>query len=562
MTATANVGDTGSTKIDALLYGTKWAVTNLTFSFPTSKSHYGYGPEKNNNFQTFNSQQKWATSKILTQQFEAVSGLEFNKVTETGSNHADLRFAMSDTPSTAYAYYPHTSQVGGDSWYNNSGKQYDNPKPGNYDFQTILHEIGHAVGLKHGHEKDFGNPKLPKNLDSNEFSVMTYRSFVGEKLNKDIGPEKWGYPQSLMMLDIAALQHMYGADYGHRSGDTVYSWSPSTGQMSVNGKGQPKPGANRIYQTVWDGNGEDTYDFSKYKANLDVDLGPGEWTTTSKAQTALIGTEANGKDHYARGNIANAMLYKGNQKSLIENAKGGSGNDEIRGNKADNWLKGNGGNDDLFGFQGSDKLSGGSGRDYVQGHGGRDNLFGGSANDTISGGSANDSVRGDAGADKLKGGAGDDTLTGNGGDDTLNGHGGDDRLSGGDGNDVINGDSGRDSLDGGNGKDTLKGGSGGDLVKGKGGDDRLVGGGGNDTLLGGPGKDDFVYASGWGDDVIGDFQPGKDDIDLSSINGVKKFSDLNIANNGDGDAVITQGGNTITLTDVSKNALDGDDFIF
>ena len=42
-------------------------------------------------------------------------------------------------------------------------------------------------------------------------------------------------PQTFMMLDIAALQKMYGADYSANAGNTTYQWSPLTGALAING---------------------------------------------------------------------------------------------------------------------------------------------------------------------------------------------------------------------------------------------------------------------------------------------------------------------------------------
>ena len=78
-----------------------------------------------------------------------MANLTFTEVTETSSVHGDLRYAESDAPATAWAYYPSTSPLGGDVWLNNSKNYYDNPLMGTYGFQTILHETGHAMGLKH-----------------------------------------------------------------------------------------------------------------------------------------------------------------------------------------------------------------------------------------------------------------------------------------------------------------------------------------------------------------------------------------------------------------------------
>ena len=70
-----------------------------------------------------------------------------------------------------------------------------------------------------------------------------------------------------------------------------------------------------------------------------------------------------GDDHYARGQVFNALQYNGDVRSLIENANGGSGNDTISGNSANNVLTGNGGMDTLVGGFGNDNLTGGAGAD-------------------------------------------------------------------------------------------------------------------------------------------------------------------------------------------------------
>jgi serralysin len=48
-----------------------------------------------------------------------------------------------------------------------------------------------------------------------------------------------------------------------------------------------------------------------------------------------------------------------------------------------------------------------------------------------------------------------------------------------------------------------------DIVDGGRDADRLTGGAGNDVLSGGEGDDTFVFASGFGNDVINDFEAGK-----------------------------------------------------
>ena len=321
--------------INGVLGADRWAVSNLTYSFPAAAAYYGsdYGfNEPNTGFASVNSAQQFAAEQALAM-ISSVANLAFSKVVETSTVHGDIRLAMSDAGGTAWGYYPHTADEGGDVWFNRASGNYSNPVKGSYAWATVIHELGHAMGLQHPHD---GNV-MPVSRDSLEYSIMSYRSFVGASTITGYLNEFYAYPQTLMMYDIAALQYMYGANYNTNNGDTVYSWSPTSGQMFVNGSGLVSPVANRIFLTVWDGGGTDTYDFSNYTTGLSIDLRPGEWTTTSNVQLARLNYLGS---QYAEGNIANALLYGGNTSSLIENAIGGSGNDTITGNQAPNLLAG------------------------------------------------------------------------------------------------------------------------------------------------------------------------------------------------------------------------------
>lgn len=163
---------------------------------------------------------------------------------------------------------------------------------------------------------------------------------------------------------------------------------------------------------------------------------------------------------------------------------------------------------------------------------------------------------------ELEGTNGNDRLYGRGGDDELEGKGGRDKLYGGSGNDEIEGDGGKDLLYGGGGNDDLEGGGGNDKLWGGKGRDELEGDSGNDKLWGGSGADRFVFDDDDGRDVIKDFQVGLDRIEID-VDDIDSFSDLAIANNAKGHAVIDLGGgNSITLKGVSKASLSASDFIF
>ncbi|MDR5651052.1 calcium-binding protein [Ruixingdingia sedimenti] len=161
--------------------------------------------------------------------------------------------------------------------------------------------------------------------------------------------------------------------------------------------------------------------------------------------------------------------------------------------------------DIVFGSEWSDLVSTGAGNDHVEGREGADTLDGGLGDDVLYGG---------ADADMIFGGHGFDLLRGEAGNDTLRGGGLRDLLYGGSHADLLQGDGGNDALFGGGGADTLYGGAG---------NDRLVGGLGKDVLYGGAGVDLFVFrlaaeaGAGGGRDVIGDFEAGIDQIDLSAM---------------------------------------------
>ena len=195
---------------------------------------------------------------------------------------------------------------------------------------------------------------------------MSYRSYPGGSTTSGYTNEAYGFPQTYMANDILALQTLYGANYNSHSENTVYSWSPTTGQMFINGVAQLAPGngaggsANRVFETIWDGNGVDTYDLSNYTTAVTINLNPGASSITSSAQLAYLG---NG--HYAAGNIYNAYLFNGDTRSYIENAISGAGNDIIVGNAIANTLSGGSGNDTLTGGAGNDTIIGGAGIDVA-----------------------------------------------------------------------------------------------------------------------------------------------------------------------------------------------------
>lgn len=387
-----SITSSGNYLADSLTYGVSWD-RSITYAFTISAEEYNYTNETQRDYAPATLSQQVAVLFAVEQSAGSaaddgfsVEGFTAIDISSGDARTANLRFGQSSAPATAYAYMPGTYEQAGDVWF---GRNYDytNAQAGNYAWHTILHETGHALGLKHGHEAKGAFAALPADYDSVEYSVMTYRSFVGGTAGA-YSYSTWSAPQTYMMADIAALQQLYGADFTTNADDTVYSWTQGSGDTYVNGEIAVDAGGSVIFATIWDGGGNDLYDLSAYATNLVIDLRPGAASAFGESQLASLGS-----GNKASGSIYNALLYNDDRRSLIENAIGGSGSDTVTGNQAANLLVGQGGRDVISGAGAADKLMGGDGNDQLFGGRGNDKLFGDDGDDMLTGGIGRDVFR-------------------------------------------------------------------------------------------------------------------------------------------------------------------------
>jgi Ca2+-binding RTX toxin-like protein len=319
---------TGNAQTDSLIYGTQWLSpdfggedffsTRLTYSFVTPGQSYfakDYSPDNEflNSFNLTTAQQTAITSALST--WSSVANIKFTLVSDNINSAGDLRFggyAGMDPKTAAWAYFPDRTPLAGDVWI---GPSTNNPDPGKgtYDYMTFVHEIGHALGLKHPFEASASNSNvISPLLDDSHFTVMSYNNAYSFQ------------PTTPMLLDILAIQKLYGANMLWQNGDNVYKW-----------------GANQsVFETIWDAGGNDTIDASNQLAAVSLNLNEGAFSQIGKAFT----------DGTNLLNDGLAIAYG----AQIENAIGSAFDDTLTGNDLSNTLNGGLGADTMIGGAGID----------------------------------------------------------------------------------------------------------------------------------------------------------------------------------------------------------------
>lgn len=358
-------------------------------------------------------------------------------------------------------------------------------EPGSAGWFLLIHELGHVMGLKHPHDDGgTGRPTLTElglgELDIDWATMMAY--------GDDYSWSRTAYdPATPMVLDVLALQALYGPNTSTNAGDTIFALA-----------------ADGFYKTIWDAWGNDVVSAQTSNRGWAIQLP--DYRLSSSLDT-LVGLAVPVAEMDLDSPMSLTWLT-----GTIENAWGSGFADEIYGSSTANTLNGGGGNDWLEGGAGNDLLNAGIGSDTAWGDEGNDTLTSSGSDYTqLWAGEGNDSISGGSSWDNTHGNQGNDTTHGNDGNDWVVGGKDNDLMYGDRGNDLVYGNMGNDTLYGGEGDDRLLGGQDSDTLVAGDGNDFLSGDRGTDTISGGSGADTFYGFDGGGVDRVTDFNYAEGD---------------------------------------------------
>ncbi|MFB2550605.1 M10 family metallopeptidase [Ensifer soli] len=415
---------TGQRLVTALTMGRIWGETSLQVYFGNDETiglNDRFGQFYHSIYQgpadeSFNTTFRALAARSFSQ-VEAVTGLAFTEVASTRG--ADLLFVSAsnnrlDEMDTEGAFlFPglvKTGTGGSDSWslglFSSANAALTSSAErggGTYGGWTMIHEIGHGLGLKHTHNEDTGLPlAVTGALDNEKYSVMSYNG-ASEGV-------RYGHAVTPMALDIALLQALYGKTE-QAAGRSTYTLMD--GARAVLDLTEGDVSIGRAYYSIWDSGGRDRIDYSGKGSSVLINLNAATLDTARVSADLMqifkaikltefytflsreLRLEIFDKGQHAGGFFSRVLDVSTGEFQgvdggfsiangvVIEEAVGGKNADMLIGNAGANWLWGNAGDDTLIGGGGNDVLRGGAGDDVLNGGSGDDLLIGGPGDDVF-----------------------------------------------------------------------------------------------------------------------------------------------------------------------------------
>lgn len=344
----------GDYRVDVLLdsLSARWNVrdkvgtpTKVTFSFMSVSPSYA-DAEDQTGFQPFNETQKTVTREILELISQQI-GIDFIEVGDTATNFGQLRFGNNSQGKTSagYAYQPGFSDTAGDLYINaDSSMAMNNLVPGSFSWSTLVHEIGHTLGLKHPGNYNAGETSTPVVENLLASSEDNARNTIMSYVEVAQGQERVFFGK----YDMLALRFLYGGRAFHTA-DDVYRFSDSDGNKLL---------------LINDTAGIDTIDLSGLTQGkvTSIDVKTGAVLRQEGATISLVpGADSSigwfGDYWASSGSTSSGPAVKNvsiDYNTLIENVTGSRFDDTIIGNQLDNRIEGGLGADIIDGGLGID----------------------------------------------------------------------------------------------------------------------------------------------------------------------------------------------------------------
>lgn len=309
----------------------KDAAGNLELTYTFDIKNILGTSDANPNAKLFSQEQENA-ARLALQEYENLAQLKFRELPAGSSESANLTFTnVSSLGSSAGEASTHSTTSGD---YTNvtiriaMDENNTDFSVGENGYTTLLHEIGHSLGLKHPNSYGSGGagsdlPFLVSDKDNNQYTIMSYNEHPYKDENDDLLYSFTGAsaPKTPLLYDIAAIQDLYGENKNYNATDTVYRWDTNVDP----------------FMTIWDGGGIDTIDASNQVQKQVIDLRAGKFS--SIGAVSLLYQDNSTEFFPPKDNVSIAY------DTIIENAIGSKQDDKMIGNSVANQLTGGLGRD-------------------------------------------------------------------------------------------------------------------------------------------------------------------------------------------------------------------------